>query len=124
MCRRLSLLPLAGLLLNPERDQNYTLCATSQWMGALDENVTLRYVGRHATAADLQPTFDESARMIAFFEQRAGVSYPGDTYAQALVARTVGQEMAGLSIFSEEYGRAVIADPSVTGLIAHELAHQ
>lgn len=32
--------------------------------------------------------------------------------------------MAGLSIFSEEYGRAVIADPSAIGLIAHELAHQ
>ena len=62
--------------------------------------------------------------MIAFFEQRAGVPYPGDTYAQALVARTVGQEMAGLSIVSEEYGRAVIADPSAIGLIAHELAHQ
>ena len=180
----------SGLVFNAEREQIYTVFATSQWMVALDEpdaratlrlrltmprawigaasgrevsrreistdkrlmewhqdrpvptytfgfvvgafsevteragNVTLRYVGRHATAGDLQRTFDESARMIAFFEQRAGVSYPGDTYAQALVARTVGQEMAGLSIFSEEYGRAVIADPSVTGLIAHELAHQ
>ena len=32
--------------------------------------------------------------------------------------------MAGLSIVSEEYGRAVLADPSAIGLIAHELAHQ
>lgn len=32
--------------------------------------------------------------------------------------------MAGLSIFSEEYGRAVLADASAVGLIAHELAHQ
>src|SRR5260221_12541438 len=32
--------------------------------------------------------------------------------------------MAGLSVLSEEYGRAVLADRSVIGLIAHELAHQ
>ena len=161
-------MPASGLVFNVEREQIYTVFATSQWMVALDDpdaratlrlrltchghgsapravgrsldadldgqaphgmapgwpvptytfgfvvgalsevteragNVTLQYVGRHATAGDLKRTFDESARMIAFFEQRAGVSYPGDTYAQALVARTVGQEMAGLSIFSEEY---------------------
>ena len=84
----------------------------------------LRYLGRGFTESELRRVFGESAQMIAFFEQRSGVPYPGDTYAQALVARTVGQEMAGLSIVSEDYGRAVIADPSAIGLIAHELAHQ
>ena len=86
--------------------------------------VTLQYLGRGFSAEDLRRVFDESARMIAFFAERAGVAYPGTTYSQALVARTAGQEMAGLSIVSEEYGRAVMADPSVSGLIAHELAHQ
>jgi len=84
----------------------------------------LRYLGRGFTESEMRRVFGESAQMIRFFEQRSGVPFPGDTYAQALVARTVGQEMAGLSIVSEDYGRAVIADPSAIGLIAHELAHQ
>jgi aminopeptidase N len=86
--------------------------------------VTLRYLGRGFSVTDLRTIFDESARMMAFFAERSGVPYPGTTYTQALVARTAGQEMAGLSIFSEEYGRAVLTDPSALGLIAHELAHQ
>jgi len=84
----------------------------------------LRYLGRDFTESEMRRVFGESAQMIRFFEQRSGVPFPGDTYAQALVARTVGQEMAGLSIVSEDYGRTVIADPSAIGLIAHELAHQ
>jgi aminopeptidase N len=86
--------------------------------------VALRYLGRDFTDADLRRIFSESAPMLSFFEQRSGVPFPGDAYAQALVARTAGQEMSGLSIVSEEYGRAVMADPSAIGLIAHELAHQ
>ena len=84
----------------------------------------LRFLGRGFTEFEMRRIFSESSRMIAFFEQRSGVPYPGDGYAQALVARTAGQEMAGLSIVSEEYGRAVLADPTAIGLIAHELAHQ
>jgi aminopeptidase N len=84
----------------------------------------LRFLGRGFTESEMRRVFGETGPMIAFFEQRSGVPYPGATYAQALVARTAGQEMAGLSIVSEEYGRAVVADPSAIGLIAHELAHQ
>ncbi len=86
--------------------------------------VTLRYLANGFSATDLRRVFGESVRMITFFEERSGVPYPGTTYSQALVARTVGQEMAGLSVLSEEYGRAVMVDPSVVGLMAHELAHQ
>jgi aminopeptidase N len=84
----------------------------------------LRFLGRDFTASELRRVFGETAQMMSFFEQRSGVPYPGSTYAQALVARTAGQEMAGLSIVSEAYGRAVIADTSAIGLLAHELAHQ
>jgi aminopeptidase N len=62
--------------------------------------------------------------MLAFFEERAGVPYPGDSYTQALVAASGGQELSGLSHMSEAYGRAVLEDATATGLIAHELAHQ
>jgi aminopeptidase N len=84
----------------------------------------LRFLGRGFPESELRQIFSETAKAMAFFEQRSGVPYPGDAYAQALVARTAGQEMAGLSIVSEEYGRAVLADPSAIGLLAHELAHQ
>ena len=57
-------------------------------------SVTLRYFGGGLTSSDLRMVFRETPQMIAFFESRAGVPLPGGEYAQALVARTVGQEMA------------------------------
>src|SRR6185369_5315567 len=72
----------------------------------------------------LRRLFRDSSDMMAFFQARAGVPYPGTSYTQALVARTVGQEMSGLSILSDDYGRAVLADDHEISLIAHELAHQ
>jgi aminopeptidase N len=62
--------------------------------------------------------------MLDFFVDRAGVAYPDVAYSQALVATSGGQELAGLSHMSEAYGRSVLADPTATSLIAHELAHQ
>jgi aminopeptidase N len=85
---------------------------------------TLRFLGRGFTESEIRQVFSDTAQMMTFFEQRTGQPYPWETYTQALVARTAGQEMAGLSIMSEEYGRAVLADSSAIGLIAHELAHQ
>jgi aminopeptidase N len=86
--------------------------------------VTYRYLGSGFSEQEMLRVFGESARMVAFFAERAGVPYPGTTYTQALVARTIGQEMAGLSVVSEDYGRTVLGDPSASGLLAHELAHQ
>jgi len=86
--------------------------------------VTLRYFAEGFSEAETRTVFGETARMLAFFEQRSGVRYPGEAYSQVLVPKTAGQEMAGLSLLSEDYGRAVLADPSAVGLMAHELAHQ
>jgi len=87
-------------------------------------NVSLRYLGSAFSAGELQQIFRETPDMLAFFEERAGVPYPVDSYTQALVATSGGQELSGLSHMSEAYGRAVLADATATGLIAHELAHQ
>jgi len=84
----------------------------------------LRFLGDGFSAAELRQVFAETDAMLRFFEDRAGVPYPHDTYTQALVARTVGQEMSGLSLLSEAYGRGVIADPTAVTLGAHEAAHQ
>ena len=86
--------------------------------------ITLRYFGRGFTEPELRAIFRDTPAMAAFFQERAGVPYPGDAYAQALVATSAGQELAGLSHVSDAYGRAVLADGTATSLIAHELAHQ
>lgn len=84
----------------------------------------LRFLGDGFSADELRRVFATTDAMLRFFERRAGAPYPHNTYTQALVARTVGQEMSGLSLLSEEYGRAVLADPTAVALGAHEAAHQ
>ena len=87
-------------------------------------SVTLNYLGGPFSSDELRRIFRDTPSMMSFFEERAGVPYPGNSYTQALVAKSGGQELAGLSHMSEAYGRAVLADATATSLIAHELAHQ
>jgi len=54
-------------------------------------NVSLRYLGSAFSAGELQQIFRETPDMLAFFEERAGVPYPGDSYTQALVAMSGGR---------------------------------
>lgn len=84
----------------------------------------LRLLGDGFSAAELRRIFADTEGMLRFFERRAGLPFPHATYTQALVARTVGQEMSGLSLLSEAYGRGVLADPAAITLAAHEAAHQ
>ncbi len=84
----------------------------------------LKFLGDGFSKAQLLQIFRDTADMRKFFEQRSGVSYPGATYSQALVADTVGQELGEFSLLSREYGQSVLADPQALGLIAHEFAHQ
>lgn len=83
----------------------------------------LRFLSAARSPAQLQTIFIRTGDMLDFFAARAGLPYRGD-YAQALVARTIGQELAGVSLLSEDYGQSVLDDPSQTGLMAHEAAHQ
>jgi len=87
-------------------------------------SVTLNYLGGPFSPEELRRSFRDTPAIMTFFEERAGLPYPGTSYTQALVAASSGQELAGLSHMSEAYGRAVLADPTATSLIAHELAHQ
>ncbi|MCC7635811.1 M1 family metallopeptidase [Stenotrophomonas rhizophila] len=85
--------------------------------------VQLRFLSVDRTPAQLRSVFARTGDMLDFFAARAGLPYRGD-YQQALVASTIGQEMAGVSLMSEAYGQDVLADPSQTALMAHEAAHQ
>jgi aminopeptidase N len=86
--------------------------------------VRLSYLGSPFSTDELRRIFRHTPAIMAFMEERAGLPYPGDRYTQALVATSSGQELSGLSHMSEAYGRAVLADATATGLMAHELAHQ
>lgn len=84
----------------------------------------LRALSIDRTPEELSAIFAETRGMIAFFQVRAGIAYPGRTYTQVLVSKTAGQEAAGLAFLSEEEGEAVLTTPDRIGLIAHEIAHQ
>jgi len=86
--------------------------------------VTLRYLGDGFSEAELQRLFADTSDMLSFFEDRAGMSYDDPAYTQALVADTIGQEMATFTLMSEDYGRRMLDDPASSSLAAHELAHQ
>ncbi|MGH8083244.1 MAG: M1 family metallopeptidase, partial [Lysobacter sp.] len=91
--------------------------------GGTGENGSLRFLSTDLQPAQLRRVFADSADMIRFFGRRAGIRYRGD-YTQALVAKTIGQELDGFSLMSEAYGREVLEKPANESLIAHELAHQ
>ncbi|MGH8078815.1 MAG: M1 family aminopeptidase, partial [Lysobacter sp.] len=85
---------------------------------------SLSYLGDGFSEQELHRVFANTGDMVAWFAQRAGVGYPGARYSQALVAETIGQELAGFALMSEAHGRRVLAEPSDQALIAHEAAHQ
>ena len=87
------------------------------------DDVGMRALARGLSDDELQRTFADTGDMLAFFGERAGIPYTG-RYDQALVVKTVGQELAGFSLLSEAYGADVLQDAKNEGLIAHEAAHQ
>lgn len=76
------------------------------------------------TPTQLQQIFADSADMLAFYSDRAGVAYPQPTYRQVLLMGPAAQEMAGFSVMGARYGTRVLADARSIWLGAHEAAHQ
>jgi aminopeptidase N len=84
----------------------------------------LRYLATQFSDVDLRQIFRDTADMISFYEERAGVRYPHDTYTQVLAAGGVEQEMSSFTVMRESYGHEVLKDERAIWLGAHELAHQ
>lgn len=84
----------------------------------------LRYLATEFSASDLRRIFRDTADMIGFYEERAGVRYADSTYTQVLGAGAADQEMSGFTVLCESYGREVLANERDVWLGAHELAHQ
>lgn len=100
--------------------------AGGMWREAREDvgGVQFRYLAWRRNDAELRKVFADTSDMLRFMAEKAGRPLQWKTYDQALVARTVGQEGAGFALLSEDYGARVLADPTGTGLIAHEAAHQ
>ncbi|HXM35506.1 MAG TPA: M1 family metallopeptidase [Pyrinomonadaceae bacterium] len=87
-------------------------------------SVELRYLSAQLSDEQLRRVFRDTADMISFYEDRAGVSYADATYTQVLAEGDVEQEMSSFTALRESYGREVLADEHAVWLGAHELAHQ
>ncbi len=89
------------------------------------DGVELRVLATPAfTEDETRRVFADTAEMLRFFATTAGRPYPHARYTQVLVAGPAAQEMAGMAVLGERWGRRVLADSTDTWLGAHELAHQ
>jgi aminopeptidase N len=86
----------------------------------LSPSLAVLYKGE--TPEHVQAVFAGTARMIAFYESKAGLPLPEGRYTQVLVAANGDQEDAALAMI--EKGSVDGGDPQDDGMIAHELAHQ
>jgi aminopeptidase N len=87
-------------------------------------SLELRYLSTQFSDEQLRRIFRDTADMISFYEDRAGVRYADAAYTQVLAAGGVEQEMSSFTALRESYGREVLADEHAVWLGAHELAHQ
>jgi len=77
-----------------------------------------------APAAQVQDMFADTRRMLEFFEHKAGVPFPGNTYTQVLVRGSEAQEAASHAVIGLPEIEPILKDPHEDWVIAHELAHQ
>ncbi|HXC54849.1 MAG TPA: M1 family aminopeptidase [Rhizomicrobium sp.] len=76
------------------------------------------------TPQRVQAMFADTARMVAFYEAKAGVALPERRYTQVLVDRNGDQEDAALAMIEKGSIEPILSDPHEDGMVAHELAHQ
>jgi aminopeptidase N len=84
----------------------------------------LRYLSKNYSREEMAKIFEQTGAILDFYERRAGVSLPGDSYTQVLVPGTIGQEMGGFTALPVDYGKEMLASPKKSWLMAHEFAHQ
>ena len=90
----------------------------------LDATGALSVLYRNETPERVQAMFADTARMIAFYESKAGVPLPEGRYTQVLASDDAAQEDAALTMIGEDNVAPILKDPHKDGLVAHELSHQ
>ncbi|HET6897790.1 MAG TPA: M1 family aminopeptidase [Vicinamibacteria bacterium] len=100
--------------------------AAGRWetLEARHERVRLRILAPADLAPKLAPVLAETDAMRRFFEEKAGLPLPHDTYSQVFLPGAPPQEMVDLSLLSTDYATSVLEDPHEDWAVAHELAHQ
>jgi aminopeptidase N len=84
---------------------------------------SLKYASVTHEPEALRRIVRRTPEMVAFFEDLAGVPFPGPSYTQVFLPDAPPQEMTEMSIMSDRYGASVLDDPREDYLVAHELAH-
>ena len=100
--------------------------AAGRWeaLEAHHERVRLRILAPADLAPKLAPVLAETDAMRRFFEEKAGLPLPHDTYTQVFLPGAPPQEMVDLSLLSTDYASSLLQDPHEDWAVAHELAHQ
>ncbi|MGZ3690907.1 MAG: M1 family aminopeptidase [Pseudobdellovibrio sp.] len=68
--------------------------------------------------------FNDTERMMKFFEEKSGVKYPHNHYTQVLVNGSEAQEKNSFSLIGQDELDPILENPHEDWVIAHELAHQ
>ncbi len=92
-----------------------------------DCSVTLDVVAPSGSpsAADAAASFGPTCAMLTFFEDKAGVPFPRERYAQLYVPDSrAAQEAVSHGVVGGTFLDPILDDPSEDWVIAHELAHQ
>ncbi|HEY2069970.1 MAG TPA: M1 family aminopeptidase [Rhizomicrobium sp.] len=89
---------------------------------ALSPSLSVLYAGE--TPGHVRTIFADTARMVAFYESKAGMKLPEQHYTQVLVDQNGDQEDASFSMIEKGSIEPTPSDPHPDGMIAHELAHQ
>ena len=84
----------------------------------------LRYLALGDDEAAVRRKFQDSARMLAFFEDKAGLPLPQPAYTQVLLPGAAAQEASSFSFIGHEMLEPITDDPKEDWVIAHEMAHQ
>ena len=84
----------------------------------------LRYLGAADSEDALRTKFKDTARVVEFFERKAGLPLPSSVYTQVLVPGAAAQEASNFSVIGKEMLDPILEDPHEDWVVAHELAHQ
>lgn len=84
----------------------------------------LRYLGAADDEAALNAKFKDSARVLAFLEDKAGVPLPSGVYTQVLLPGGAAQEASHFSVIGRKMLDPILDNPQEDWVIAHEMAHQ
>ncbi len=85
----------------------------------------LRYLtSTQFSETEVKKIFKETAAMLDFYENKAGMKYPNKVYTQVLSEGNAQQEMSSFAVIGERFGKNLLTDEKNIWTMSHEFAHQ